>query len=618
MRFPSIAMVVGEAGRTFRRFPLVAVSALLAAAAAVAMVEEPEQTQRFLRLLATASLGLPLFTALALVVERGRPGGKADGAPVFRPWPTPVAAILQLAGVAVLAAVYVAWPHWHDQLAVRRYLQLSLAFHLLVAFLPFAAPGERNGFWQFNKTLFIRFLIAALYAHVLFAGLSVAILALDKLFGVNVAEERYLELWILIGFVFTTTFFLGGVPRDLSGLDAVTDYPRGLRVFSQFILAPLVTVYLVILTLYLGKVAITRVWPSGWIGYLVSSVSVAGILSLLLVAPVRERAENAWIATFSRWFYLVLLPSVAMMLLAVWKRVDQYGVTENRYFLIVLSVWLAVVAVYFTFRRWGSIKIIPGSLCAVALITLGGPWGAYQVSARSQTHRLAGILERNGMLVDGRVRAAAAPDSVSLDDQREMTAIFTYLLETHGTGPVAGWFKDGLAGVDTVGGEARRGDGWRARRQTERILDDLGVPYAEAWERPGRRAFFHLEAPSAETVLPLEGYDYYVHVGGVDMPPVEVGGHTLRVDYEIGSISLRVREGDQVLVRVPLGGLIEKARTGPRPRRAEGESGSVWTMTAENDRVAVLLAVRGMRGRWEGESPRLTSLTGELLLRFKP
>ena len=86
--------------------------------------------------------------------------------------------------------------------------------------------------------------------------------------------------------------------------------------------------------------------PSGWIGYLVSSVAALGILSLLLVHPIKERKENGWIRTYGRWFYLALVPSIVMLLLAIWQRIAQYGITEKRYFLIVLSLWLAGMRIH--------------------------------------------------------------------------------------------------------------------------------------------------------------------------------------------------------------------------------------------------------------------------------
>src|SRR5262249_46851893 len=159
-------------------------------------------------------------------------------------------------------------------------------------------------------------------------------------------------------------------------------------------LVPLVSVYLVILTVYLGKVLITRDWPSGWIGWLVSGVGTAGILTLLLVHPVAQDPAEKWVAAFARSFWLAVLPAIVMLWLAIWQRVRQYGITEPRYFLVVLSLWLAGLAVYYSITRSRQIRTIPASLGAVALLTFAGPWGAYSVSVGSQVGRLRALLER--------------------------------------------------------------------------------------------------------------------------------------------------------------------------------------------------------------------------------
>ncbi|MCH7549944.1 MAG: DUF4153 domain-containing protein, partial [Candidatus Krumholzibacteriota bacterium] len=179
------------------------------------------------------------------------------------------------------------------------------------------------------------------------AGLAVALLAIDNLLGVHVRSEFYPQLWVVIAMIFNTWFFVGGIPGNIGALDGVAVYPRGLRVFAQYILVPLVIIYLGILAIYLGKVIVTRQWPSGWIGYLVSSVAVVGILAHLLVHPVRDESGSQWVRTYSRWYYVTMVPAIAMLLLAVGKRIDQYGVTEKRYLLAVLAVWLAGISVYF-------------------------------------------------------------------------------------------------------------------------------------------------------------------------------------------------------------------------------------------------------------------------------
>ena len=47
-------------------------------------------------------------------------------------------------------------------------------------------------------------------------------------------------------------------------------------------------------------------------------------------------AEHRWVRTYTRGFYVALLPAIVMLWLAIGKRVAQYGITERRYFLIVL------------------------------------------------------------------------------------------------------------------------------------------------------------------------------------------------------------------------------------------------------------------------------------------
>ena len=246
MRLPSLSNLAERARDVALRFPLVLVSALAATVALFQFIDGP-QPDWAMRLFYAGSLGIALFTAAALFGER------------FGPRAALAANLVSLATLVLLFAAVIGW---RDPLVARRFVQLALAFHLLVAVIPYLRGGESNGFWHYNKSLFMRFLTAALYSAVLFSGLSVALLALDQLLGIRISEGQYARLWFVVAFMFNTWFFLGGVPDDFQKLDQSSDYPTGLKVFSQFILVPIVTLYLVILTVYLVKLAVTRVWPS--------------------------------------------------------------------------------------------------------------------------------------------------------------------------------------------------------------------------------------------------------------------------------------------------------------------------------------------------------------------
>ncbi|HEX2522765.1 MAG TPA: DUF4153 domain-containing protein [Terriglobia bacterium] len=152
----------------------------------------------------------------------------------------------------------------------------------------------------------------------------------------NFSLSAYYFLFLAVTYLFNTWFFLAGIPSK--ELERDETYPAGFRMFVQFILLPLVTLYVLILYSYLVKILLTREWPRGTIGWLVSIVAVFGMLALLLVHPLRSHPGHRWIQLYSRLFYAGLFPLIVLLLMAIWRRVSEYGLTEDRYFLTTLTL----------------------------------------------------------------------------------------------------------------------------------------------------------------------------------------------------------------------------------------------------------------------------------------
>jgi hypothetical protein len=379
MRFPSIAILIGHAAAVIRRFPwTLAAGGVAALAGNIAAGAGADDI--WVRLTLVAALGIPVTLALALLGET-------------RGWaPSRKNAVLS-AGVIGLAAFFAVWPGVEITHEAIRYGLLSAAVHLSVAFLPFLGAAESIAFWQYNRRLFLGFLRAVVFSGVIFVGLVIALAALDKLFGVHLVHDVYFRIWLVVSFVVNTWIFLAVVPDDLDALAADTEYPRALKVFSQYILTPLAFTYLVILLAYLIKIVAGAEWPSGWIGWLVASVSVTGLLGFLLVHPLRTDPREGWIRTYTRWLFIGLIPAALMLLVAFWKRIVPYGLTEPRVLGIILGLWLLGIAVLYAVRDSASIRIIPVSLTMLLLVTLYGPVSLTTFSVSSQGRRLGQMLE---------------------------------------------------------------------------------------------------------------------------------------------------------------------------------------------------------------------------------
>lgn len=590
---PSLGHIVTAARQTAQRFPLVLVAGLVAAVAGILTVNADGQNASHVRLLAAAVLGLPLNFGLAIAAER-----HAKTRPAY--W------LAAASGVVIQLVFWFAWPRWTEPQQAMRFAQVAAAAHLFAAFAPFARFNEPRAFWQHNRILLLRFLLAALYAAVLWIGLSGALAALDQLFGIDIEGEAFARLWMVMTFVFHPWFFLAGVPEDFGALENETHYPRGLRVFTQYVLVPIVVVYLVILTLYLGKVVVTREWPSGWIGYLVSGVAGVGMLSWLLVHPLEERAEHAWVKTFTRGFYIALMPAIVMLWLAIYQRVAQYGITERRYFLVALSLWLAGIAAYYTFSRSRSIKVIPATLCAVAILTLAGPWGAYSVSRWSQTRRLEAAFARTGMLAEGRLSPATR--AVSDSDATAIRSGLRYLLESHGTSSVDHWMSDSLRSrvAQLRGGSSRNAEG-----ATRAIVNALNVPYLVAG-RGGAPGRFSFSVRRQSTVTSVAGYTHAIDLSlspGTDSVAV-MPGVALRLSADSTALVV-TRGGIATLTLSLLPALDSAARHAQRPwlvperyLRLEGRSGG----------TAALVRLNSISGL-DRTPRRVTALSGDVYLR---
>jgi hypothetical protein len=501
MKFISLDKLLGDARRTLLRFPFVLLAGAFACGAIISRTDDSHY-------LMVGFLGISLQFALALIAER-------------KQWNKSIAGIV---GIALLLLYFFTTPDIDDATDQIRFLVFLTGSHLLAAFAPYIVRNEINGFWQYNKTLFIRTLAAALFTGVLYAGLALALLAIDNLFNIEIDEDIYTDLAAILFCIFATWFFLAGVPSDFEELEKVDSYPNALKIFTQYVLLSLVGVYLIILYFYTGKILITWEWPIGWVSSLILGLAVAGILSLLLLYPIRNREGNRWIASFDRWYYRALLPLIVLLFLAIGRRISDYGFTESRYFVFGLSIWLAGVALYFVISRRDNIKVVPISLFAITVLSSFGPWGAFDVSVQSQTTRLRTLLEEKGLLVDGKVHPAN--DTLDREVEGRVHSIINFLDDRNRLDDLRSWYPDTLKSLD---------------RYT--AMTSLGF---QTWaSASGRDAgeHFYVEAMD-RNAFEIGGYDYAVRWEGAYAPSEGV-----RFALPIGTITAQLdSSGSRLLV----------------------------------------------------------------------
>src|SRR5690606_23567360 len=276
---------------------------------------------------------------------------------------------------------------------------------LLVSFVAFVRKQDHeNNFWQYNKNLFVNFFLTLVFTGVLTGGVLLAILAVDNLFNVGFEENIYGQIFVSLLIFGSSFIFLLFNETGLDFLEKEGKYPVVLKFFTQYVLIPLLCIYVVILYFYSGKILINWELPRGWVSYLILAYSIVGILALLLVHPLKENTDKSWIGIFSKVFYFTLIPLIVLLFVAIFTRVLEYGYTEPRYYVLLLSIWLSAVVLYFIFRKSPSIKFIPISLFCFGTFALIFPYlNAFSVAKRSQKNQLEKILTQNNLLKNGKI-----------------------------------------------------------------------------------------------------------------------------------------------------------------------------------------------------------------------
>jgi hypothetical protein len=576
MRFPSLALLAQRAAEVLRRFPCTLAAGTLAAAAGIVATTKGADDV-WARLAFVAALGLPFTIALTLLGE-------------VRGWPRRPRILVLLGAAAALALFFVAWPGIEERHEAMRYLQLSAALHLGVAFLPFLGAAESLAFWQYNRRLFLGFLRAVVFSGVLFVGIAIALGALDRLFGVHIEGETYARIWLVVALVVNTWIFLATVPEDLPALARDTEYPRALKVFAQYILTPLAFTYLVILLAYLLKIVAGGEWPSGWVGWLVASVSVTGILGFLLVHPLRGDPAEGWIRSYGRWLFVGLVPAALMLLVAFWKRIVPYGLTEPRTLGLVLGLWLLGIALLFSARSAASIKLIPTTLAALLLLTLYGPVSLSRVSISSQGRRLARLLQ-----------AGAAGG----ENAREASGALRFLLDHRAGGEIAARIGRPLP---RIAWDSLPRYGAKRDSVARRIMALAGATYLAEYGRGRSRGWFYI---NSEQRVPLRvaGFEWMVPVSGGDTTVRVIGADSVRVVPRGVSGVERIRVGSDT-VQVDLRPLARRWADSMPGAAVPADSLTIETAGRRRARVAVT----NLHGYLTRDSLRIDGWSGWMLV----
>jgi hypothetical protein len=312
---------------------------------------------------------------------------------------------------------------------------LSIVLHLLISIVPYTKSYNTSHFISYNVTLFNSWTQSALFALLAYAALSLAILALDELFNLEVNSIFYFRLFIFITGLVQTTLFLSEIPDKFDESPAVV--PKSVfKVIVAYLFIPVTILYSVILYAYFFRLILTDHSIVQWTYIMVLWYLSIGVFTWLL-SGYFDHGDKSYVTVFRKWFFILSIIPLVMLFFSVYKNIEISGIREEFYFSALAAVIISLIFMYFFISKNKDYRIWPiaGILfCVIAFWS--GPFSACKVPVINQQKKLVQEMETKGMIKD---RIMVVDKSKKYQDSAGIITNKLYYLESRNA---LGYIKD--------------------------------------------------------------------------------------------------------------------------------------------------------------------------------
>lgn len=460
----------------------------------------------FQRINMTIALGIPLSLCLKLIFEKKDVNKVKE---IF----------ICILGIGVLVLYYFYLLKGFDNISITRYVGLNIFLYLAFLYIPWIK--NEDCYENYIIKVLGSFFLAIIYSVVLYFGFSAIIFTLDKLFSINIEWKIYYYMSLIVFIVFMPSMFLAKIPYNNYDFSKI-DYPKPLKILLLYIIIPLIIIYAAILYAYFIKIIITRNWPIGLISHLVLWYSIIAVGVIFFIHPLID--ENKLAKNFIFWFPKIIIPIIMMMFFSIGIRMNQYGITENRYLVLVLGIWVLGIMIYFSATKKLKNIIIPISLSIIVINSIFGPLSSFSISKYSQNKRFENILTRNNMLSNENI--VKAESEVPLKDRTETSMILEYFDENHS-----------LNNVKYLPSNFKIGD-------MEKLF---GFSYTYAQERNIEGdEYFYFSTDSFKTSIEINDYDYLIDMNGLIDNEISIGD-SAKARYNTYDRAFEIIENEKII-----------------------------------------------------------------------
>lgn len=495
------------------------------------------------RIAMVLAIGIPLSLCIKVFFERKQSLNKGIKLGIY------------LSSIVALTLYYLFMLKDMNNISVSRYIAFSISLYLTFSFIPYFFKKENYELYVI--TLFNRFVTTYLYSVILFLGLVAIIFTINILFTANISGRIYFDLWLIVVGIFAPAFFLADIPEFGQKLH-IREYSKILKVLLLYIVMPLIVAYSAILYVYFIKILVTAQWPQGILGNLVLWFSIISTIVIFFIYPLRN--TNQWVKTFISFFPKLLIPLLIMMFVSLGIRINAYGITENRYFVLVAGLWVTGCMLYYILNRNPKNIVFTISLAIISVIVVTGPLSSYSVSKFSQNIRFEKILKENNMISNDKIIKPSS--AIAKTDREEISSILLYFQNNHDLEDLKYLPKD---------------------FKISQIEDVFGFKLEQEYWGGSKDRYFNYSIAEDGGFLDIKNYDYFADYTSYRAIRAKNTDDPISISYSEANRTLEILENGNVIYTGNIDDIASTIHEKIRENNADKHEVSIEEMTYIDD-----------------------------------
>ena len=301
-------------------------------------------------------------------------------------------------------------------------------FIALLVLLGFPFEKNNQGFTYRNFTNLFHLGLATAVWLLVFGLVAAILFTITTLFNVEFSYSFYSHFYTSLGIFTQPLFFLVFQQRQAKSEMTLN---RIFEILVNFVLAPALMIFTVLLYAYVVQIIFEGVLPKG----MLANITLPYLLGGLGVYALRSICAKARWETFFKFYpYLAIVP-IVLLWLAIDRRISAYAWTEQRIYLVALATAITIAYAILIVPKARQYRLISG-VVMVAIFAMTWIVKPQEIAYQSQTERFEQLLTKLN-LSDGSGKIRDDIDFVErlenmpkseLKDWEELDNVSDYLL----------------------------------------------------------------------------------------------------------------------------------------------------------------------------------------------